>query len=643
MSKKQQKVLFRIIFSFVMLVAVKLLSLEGGPLSGEKSWIFCVYMVPYLVIGSDVLLAAGRNILHGQVFDEQFLMAIATLGAFGVGDFAEAVAVMLFYQVGELFQSIAVGKSRRSIAALMDICPETAVVLRDGKEETVYPQEVHIGETICVRPGEKIPLDGVILDGSTSINAAALTGESLPQDKQAGDTVISGSVNLNGKILVRVESKYEDSTVSKILELVENASSRKAKAENFITRFARYYTPCVVIGAVLLAVLPPLLFSGSWSEWIHRALVFLVVSCPCALVVSVPLSFFGGIGGASRKGILIKGANYLEQLSKVKTVVFDKTGTLTKGNFTVTAIHPELMSEKELLGITAAAESYSNHPIAESILLAQRSHTSTRGCSCDMCAGKHAGRILDHRKPIDISIVGEITEIAGKGIRAVIDGHEIYVGNGLLMEDAGADWHECNKQGTVIHISEGSDYLGHIIISDEIKADSRQSIIDLKNLGIQKTIMLTGDAKQVGEAVGRELSIDEIHTELLPADKVELVEREMQKNQTLAFVGDGINDAPVLTRADIGVAMGALGSDAAIEAADVVLLNDNPSALPKAVRIARKTMRIVKQNIAFALGVKAVVLALGAMGLTGLWAAVFADVGVMVIAIINAMRSMSVK
>lgn len=643
MSKKQQKVLFRIIFSFVMLVAVKLLSLEGSPLSGEKSWIFCVYMVPYLVIGSDVLLAAGRNILHGQVFDEQFLMAIATLGAFGVGDFAEAVAVMLFYQVGELFQSIAVGKSRRSIAALMDICPETAVVLRDGKEETVYPQEVHIGETICVRPGEKIPLDGVILDGSTSINAAALTGESLPQDKQAGDTVISGSVNLNGKILVRVESKYEDSTVSKILELVENASSRKAKAENFITRFARYYTPCVVIGAVLLAVLPPLLFSGSWSEWIHRALVFLVVSCPCALVVSVPLSFFGGIGGASRKGILIKGANYLEQLSKVKTVVFDKTGTLTKGNFTVTAIHPELMSEKELLGITAAAESYSNHPIAESILLAQRSHTSTRGCSCDMCAGKHAGRILDHRKPIDISIVGEITEIAGKGIRAVMDGHEIYVGNGLLMEDAGADWHECNKQGTVIHISEGSDYLGHIIISDEIKADSRQSIIDLKNLGIQKTIMLTGDAKQVGEAVGRELSIDEIHTELLPADKVELVEREMQKNQTLAFVGDGINDAPVLTRADIGVAMGALGSDAAIEAADVVLLNDNPSALPKAVRIARKTMRIVKQNIAFALGVKAVVLALGAMGLTGLWAAVFADVGVMVIAIINAMRSMSVK
>ncbi len=608
MSRKQRKILIRIVISAVLFLAACLLPLTG-------IWKLVAFLVPYLIIGYDVLWTAVRNILHGQLFDEAFLMALATVGAVGVGKYPEAVAVMLFYQTGELFQGIAVGKSRKSIASLMDIRPDSAVVLRDGAELTVSPEEVGVGEIICIRPGEKIPLDGTIIAGGTSVNTSALTGESLPVDRTEGDTVISGSVNLSGFIRVRTESTFKESTVSKILDLVENASSKKAHVENFITRFARYYTPCVVVGAVLLAVLPPLLFSQEWSVWITRALTFLVVSCPCALVISVPLSFFGGIGGASRDGILIKGAGYLELLSKVKTVVFDKTGTLTKGSFQVTAIHPEQVSEDELLDLAAAAESRSGHPIAESIVLA-------------------------HGKHIDSRRIGELSEKAGRGIRAVIDGRVIYVGNGQLMEEAGASWHECHHPGTIVHICDGSEYLGHIVISDVIKPDAKTAIAELKKLGITQTVMLTGDRRRVGEQVGQELGIDEIHTELLPAQKVEIVEEKLAEEKTLAFVGDGINDAPVLTRADIGIAMGALGSDAAIEAADIVLMDDNPEKIARAVRISRKTMRIVKENITFALGVKALVLILGACGLAGMWAAVFADVGVMILAIINAMRTL---
>ena len=609
MSRKQKTVLARIIISAVLCVVAGLLPIDGV-------WKLLAFSVPYLVIGYDVLWGAVRNIIHGQVFDEQFLMAIATLGAFAIEDYPEAAAVMLFYQVGELFQSIAVGKSRKSISALMDICPEYAVVLRDGEEVTVPPEEVGIGEVLIIKPGEKIPLDGEITEGSTTVNTAALTGESLPVDKTVGDRVISGTINLSGVIKVKAQSLYEESTVSKILELVENSAEKKARAENFITRFARYYTPCVVIGAVLLAVIPPLFFSQEWSMWINRALIFLVVSCPCALVVSVPLSFFGGIGGASREGILIKGANYLETLSKVDTVVFDKTGTLTKGTFAVNAIHPQNMTEAQLLDIAAAAESYSTHPVGESIVAAHKGH-------------------------IDKTRIGEVKELAGMGLRAVIDGKTFFVGNGALMDKVGAGWHDCHLAGTVIHIAESSEYLGHIVINDEIKPDSKVAVAGLKELGIKNTVMLTGDTERVAKSVGEEVGIDSVCAKLLPAQKVEKVEELLSQGCKTAFVGDGINDAPVLTRADVGIAMGALGSDAAIESADIVLMDDKPSKLPSAIRISRKTMRIVRQNIVFALAVKAIILALGAFGIANMWTAVFGDVGVMVIAILNAMRAMS--
>lgn len=609
MSRKQKTVLARIIISAVLCVVAGLLPIDGV-------WKLLAFSVPYLVIGYDVLWGAVRNIIHGQVFDEQFLMAIATLGAFAIEDYPEAAAVMLFYQVGELFQSIAVGKSRKSISALMDICPEYAVVLRDGEEVTVPPEEVGIDEVLIIKPGEKIPLDGEITEGSTTVNTAALTGESLPVDKTVGDRVISGTINLSGVIKVKAQSLYEESTVSKILELVENSAEKKARAENFITRFARYYTPCVVIGAVLLAVIPPLFFSQEWSMWINRALIFLVVSCPCALVVSVPLSFFGGIGGASREGILIKGANYLETLSKVDTVVFDKTGTLTKGTFAVNAIHPQNMTEAQLLDIAAAAESYSTHPVGESIVAAHKGH-------------------------IDKTRIGEVEELAGMGLRAVIDGKTFFVGNGALMDKVGAGWHDCHLAGTVIHIAESSEYLGHIVINDEIKPDSKVAVAGLKELGIKNTVMLTGDTERVAKSVGEEVGIDSVCAKLLPAQKVEKVEELLSQGCKTAFVGDGINDAPVLTRADVGIAMGALGSDAAIESADIVLMDDKPSKLPSAIRISRKTMRIVRQNIVFALAVKAIILALGAFGIANMWTAVFGDVGVMVIAILNAMRAMS--
>ena len=556
------------------------------------------------------------NIRNGRVFDEKFLMTVATAGAFGTGEFPEATFVMLFYQVGELFQSIAVGRSRRSIAALMDIRPDYAVVIRAGEEITVSPDEVKTGETIIIKPGEKIPLDGKIIEGNTSVNTASLTGESMPVDKVCGDKVISGTVNLTGVIKVVTESEFSQSTVSKILELVENSSEKKAKVENFVTRFARYYTPIVVIAAVLLAVIPPLFLGISdwsvWSVWLNRACVFLVVSCPCALVVSVPLSFFGGIGGAARDGILIKGANYMETLAGIETVVFDKTGTLTKGRFIVDDVHPSNISVDMLLDIAAAAESYSTHPVAESIITAHNGH-------------------------IDKSRIGEVEEIAGKGVKAEVDGEYYFVGNGKLMEEIRADWHECHMTGTIIHLaketSDGNIYLGHIVINDEIKEN-------LKKLGVSKTVMLTGDKEKVALSVGEKIGIDEIKADLLPSDKVDQVERLLGEGRKLAFVGDGINDAPVLARSDLGIAMGAMGSDAAIESADVVLMDDDPAKIASAVRISRKTMRIVRENIVFALGVKGIILLLGALGIAGMWLAVFGDVGVLIIAILNSMRTL---
>ena len=607
MTSRQKKTLIRIIIAIILSVAVYFIPVEG-------IYRLLLFIVPYLVIGYDVLWSALRNIFHGQIFDEKFLMAIATIGAFATGEYPEASAVMIFYQIGELFQGIAVGKSRKSIAALMDIRPDFANVIRDGKENNVSPEEVSIGETIVVRPGEKIPLDGEIIDGETSVNTAALTGESLPVDKRKGDKVISGTINLSGAIYIRTESTYGESTVSKILELVENSSEKKAKAENFITKFARYYTPAVVISAILLAVVPPL-FAGEWSVWINRALIFLVVSCPCALVVSVPLSFFGGIGGASRDGILIKGANYLEVLSKVNTVAFDKTCTLTRGSFSVTAIHPSKISEEELIDIAALAESYSTHPVGESIVAA-------------------------HKGDIDKTRIGSINELSGKGISAVIDGKNYYVGNGKLMKEVGAEYHECHLSGTIIHLSQEKEYLGHIVINDKVKEDSRDAITELKKLGVSKTVMLTGDNKSVAEKVAGDTGVDEFYSGLLPAQKVECVEKLLSDGCKLAFVGDGINDAPVLSRADVGIAMGALGSDAAIESADIVLMDDKPSKIPTAIKIARKTMRIVRENIWFSLIIKALILILTAVGFTNMWIAVFGDVGVLIIATLNAMRAM---
>ena len=597
-------------------MSVSHVSQDGSAAFSLAPWV--LYLVPYLLIGWDVLWKAVRNIAHGQVFDENFLMAIATVGAFATGEYAEAVFVMLFYQVGELFQSYAVGKSRQSIASLMDIRPDYANVEQDGELVQVDPDEVEVGDTIVIKAGERVPLDGVILEGRSALDTAALTGESLPREVEAGDDVISGCVNLSGLLKVRVTKAFEESTVAKILDLVENATSKKAKAENFITRFARYYTPSVVVAAVLLAVLPPLLGGGDWGKWFHQALVFLVISCPCALVISVPLSFFGGIGGASRAGILVKGGNYLEVLADTQIVVFDKTGTLTKGVFNVTAIHPDQCDEDRLLEVAALAESYSDHPISRSL--------------------KEA-----YGKDIDNSRVTDVEEIAGHGVRAKVDGVEVCVGNDKLMESIGVAWHPCHRVGTTVHVESQGIYLGHIVISDEVKEDAAQAIADLKAIGVRKTVMLTGDAQAVGEDVAQRLGLDEVHAQLLPADKVDRVEALLQEKTgkgKLAFVGDGINDAPVLSRADLGIAMGGLGSDAAIEAADVVLMDDKPSKIAVAIRVARKTLRIVRQNIVFALGVKLLVLALGAVGLANMWEAVFADVGVSVIAILNAMRAL---
>ena len=624
LTKKQKKMLIRIIISAALLaVFMPLAHLIELPWWVE----LILFTVPYIIAGYDVLKAAAVNILHGRIFDEKFLMMVATLGAFGTGEYPEASFVMLFYQVGELFQSIAVGRSRKSIAKLMDIRPDYAVVIRDGHEEKVSPDEVAVGETIIIRPGEKIPLDGVITEGSSSVNTAALTGESAPVDLGLSDTVISGTLNLTGVISVKTTSEFGQSTVSKILELVENASDKKAKVENFITKFAKWYTPTVVIAAVLLAVIPPVVTGignwDVWKVWLIRACVFLVVSCPCALVVSVPLSFFGGIGGASKRGILIKGAGYMEVLSKIDTVVFDKTGTLTKGVFAVEDIHASNIEKPELLDIAAACESFSSHPVAQSIVRAHEGH-------------------------IDKSRISDVEEIAGKGIKAVLDGQTYYVGNGQLMDLCGAKWHDCHLTGTIIHIArdtdEGAEYLGHIVINDEIKEDSASAIKELKSLGVKELIMLTGDKAKVAQSVAEKIGLTGHHAELLPADKVAKVEELLEKSGAkLAFVGDGINDAPVLMRADVGIAMGAMGSDAAIESADVVLMDDKPSKIAEAVRIARKTMRIVWENIIFALAVKVIILVLGAVGIANMWLAVFGDVGVLIIAILNAVRCMRVK
>lgn len=615
MTRKQKKMLVRIAVSAVLLIAAVLVPYQG-------LWRFALFLPAYFVIGWDVLWRAVRNIAHGQVFDENFLMALATVGAFctgffGQGEYPEAVFVMLFYQVGELFQSYAVGKSRKSIASLMDIRPDYANVERDGKLLQVDPEEVAVGDTITVKAGEKIPLDGLVLEGQSLVDTAALTGESVPRQVRPGDSVISGCVNQNGLLRVQVTKAFGESTVQKILDLVENASSKKAKAENFITKFARYYTPVVVFCALALAVVPPL-FVGNWTGWVQKALIFLVVSCPCALVISVPLSFFGGIGGASRQGILVKGGNYLEVLADTELVVFDKTGTLTKGVFQVTAIHPEGVSQQELLELAALAESYSDHPISRSL--------------------KEAWG-----KALDTARVGQVEELSGRGVRAQVDGKEVWAGNGKLMEEIGLAYRPSGQVGTVVHVAAEGRYLGYILIADEVKPDAKEAIAALKAQGVKKTVLLTGDAKDVGEAVAQELGLDEAYTQLLPGDKVERVEALLQETSPkgkLAFVGDGINDAPVLSRADIGIAMGALGSDAAIEAADLVLMDDKPSKIAKAMEISKRTLRIVRQNIVFALAVKLLVLMLTPFGLANLWEAVFADVGVMVLAILNASRAL---
>ena len=642
MSKKQKRMLRRILVSAALFVLISLLHLlpdimlpgpvpflsssrvtEGGEaaffLSVSPPVFLILYLIPYLIIGWDVLWRAVRNIAHGQVFDENFLMALATVGALAIGEYPEAVFVMLFYQVGELFQSYAVDQSRKSITALMDIRPDYANMEGpDGQLEQVDPEDVAVGDTIVIKAGERIPLDGVVLEGSSTVDTAALTGESLPRRVESGDDVISGCVNLSGLLKVRVTKAFEESTVAKILDLVENSASKKAKAENFITKFARYYTPIVVLAAVALAFLPPLFTSIQWVDSIQRALNFLVVSCPCALVISVPLSFFGGIGGASKDGILVKGGNYLEVLARTEIVVFDKTGTLTRGVFNVTAIHPDHCDQGQLLELAALAECWSDHPISRSL--------------------KEA-----YGREMDSSRVSNVEEVAGRGVKAVVDGHTICAGNDKLMDDIGVSWHPCHRVGTTVHVASDGVYLGHIVISDEVKPDAKEAVAALKAAGVRKTVMLTGDAQAVGEDVAKQLGLDEVHTQLLPADKVERVEellKEVSPKGALAFVGDGINDAPVLSRADIGIAMGGLGSDAAIEAADIVLMDDKPSKIAHAIRIARRTLSIVRQNIVFALAVKLLVLVLSAVGLVSMWAAVFADVGVSVIAILNAMRAL---
>ena len=611
MSKKQKRELVRILIAAVGLVGVSLLPLF--PLAKT-----ILFLAVYLFIGWDVLWKAIRNILNGQIFDENFLMAIATRGAIVLGDFTEACGVMLFYQVGELFQSYAVGRSRKSIAALMDIRPDYANILQDGKLVQVDPEEIEVGQTIIVQPGEKIPLDGIVLEGSSTLDTAALTGESVPRDIQQGNEVISGCVNLSGLLKVQVTKAFEQSTVSKILDLVENSSAKKAKAENFITRFARWYTPAVVISACVLALVPSLI-TGQWQIWLERALIFLVISCPCALVISVPLSFFGGIGAASRCGILVKGGNYLEALARTDIMVFDKTGTLTKGSFSVSHIQPqEGVSPQELLEVAALAECYSNHPISQSLRSAWA-------------------------KELDSSRVDQVKELAGYGVTASVDGCNVAVGNSKLMEQFHLSVQAPTQTGTVVHVAKEGNYLGYLIISDEVKEDAASAISSLRQAGVRKMVMLTGDTKATGEAVAKQLGLDEVHTQLLPADKVEVVEAlllQRQQGKHLAFVGDGVNDAPVLSRSDIGIAMGAMGSDAAIEAADVVLMDDSPSKISQAIQISRKTLRIVHQNIVFALGIKGLFLLMGAFGLANMWEAVFADVGVAVIAILNATRAL---
>lgn len=625
MNKKQKRNLMRIIVAAILMIVLHFASVSGMVRFG-------LYLVPYLIIGYDILWKAFKGVKNRQPFDESLLMAIATLGAiilaiYEDGDYTEAIGVMLFYQIGEWFQSYAVGKSRRNISELMDIRPDYANVEREnGQLEAVDPDEVEVGTIIVVKPGEKIPIDGEVVEGSSTLNTSALTGESLPREVESGDEVISGCININGLLKIRTTKEFGESTVSKILDLVENASSRKSKAEDFISKFARVYTPAVVAAAIALALVPPFVRMGfmgvpaDWDVWIYRALTFLVISCPCALVISIPLSFFAGIGGASKAGVLVKGSNYLETLSKVKTVVFDKTGTLTKGVFQVTAAHPQEMSEKELLHLAAHVERYSTHPIAASLRAAYPNES-------DSCR------------------VEAVEEIAGEGIRAHVNGNVVCVGNSKMMEAVGAEWYDCHRHaaGTVIHVSINGRYAGHVIISDVVKETSKAAIAALKSVGVARTVMLTGDAKEVADAVAKELGIDQVRSELLPADKVQNVEELLMENKgngNLAFVGDGINDAPVLTRADIGIAMGAMGSDAAIEAADVVLMDDDPMKISRAIRISRKCLAIVNQNTWFSIGIKLVVLLLGAVGIANMWFAIFADVGVMILAVLNAMRAL---
>ena len=635
MNKKQKKVLIRIIAAAVLTVILHFLPTEG--------WLrFGLYMIPYLIVGYDILLEAVEGIIHGQVFDENFLMATATVGAIALalisksGDYVEAVAVMLFYQIGELFQSYAVGKSRRNISDLMDIRPDTANLEEDGEIREVDPDEVEIGSIIVVSPGEKVPIDGVVIEGTSSLNTSALTGESVPRTVRAGDDIISGCINLNGLLRIRTTKEFEESTASKILDLVENASSRKSRSENFITKFAKYYTPIVCFSALALAVIPPLV-SGlalgagfSWGTWIYRALTFLVISCPCALVISIPLSFFAGLGGASHEGVLVKGSNFLEALSQVKTVAFDKTGTMTKGVFQVNGVHHSTMPDEELLRLAAMAESYSSHPISRSLREAY-----------DGIAGAD---------PIDSDQVTDVEEISGEGVMATVDGKRVACGNSKLMIRVGATPIECEEVGTLVHVAVDGEYAGHILISDQVKPTSADAIKSLKARGITRTVMLTGDSSKVGEYVAEQLGIDEVRCQLLPENKVDEVERLLSEEAArsngkskVAFVGDGINDAPVLSRADVGIAMGALGSDAAIEAADVVLMDDDPVKISKAIGIAKKCMRIVYENIGFAIGVKLICLVLGALGIANMWLAIFADVGVMVIAVLNAIRALFVK
>ena len=625
MSKKQKKMLIRILVTAVMLAALHFIPVTG--------WLRLVlFLAAYLIIGYDILKKAGQGIANGRVFDENFLMAVATVGAFALaiyeksGDYNEAIAVMLFYQIGELFQSYAVGKSRKNISALMDIRPDYANIEQDGQLVQVDPDEVTIGTIIVVQPGEKVPIDGIVTEGSSTLNTSALTGESLPRDAREGDEIISGCINMTGVLKIRTTKEFGESTVSRILELVENSSSRKSRSEDFIAKFARIYTPVVCYSALALAILPPVIrlvggMDGQWEQWIYRALTFLVTSCPCALVVSIPLSFFAGIGGASHEGILIKGSNYLETLSQVKTVVFDKTGTLTKGVFEVTAVHHSNMDEAKLLEYAALAECASSHPISKSLQKA-------------------------YGKAIDRERVTDIQEISGHGVTAVVDGHQVAAGNSKLMAQLGIAYHDCRSVGTIIHMAVDGQYAGHIVISDVVKPNAKEAIAALHRAGVEKTVMLTGDARKAADAVAAELGVDEVHSELLPGDKVEQVEKLLSRQSgkaKLAFVGDGINDAPVLSRADIGIAMGAMGSDAAIEAADIVLMDDEPLQIAKAIRISRKCIGIVYQNIVFALAVKFACLVLVAIGAADMWAAIFADVGVMVLAVLNAIRALRVK